>query len=507
MAGQGRRAVAPTWAGRALGVVGILALGVLAMLVASALTPPVQVSVHGQDLRVGAVEPSLSGLLSGPGVAELFGEGRIETVQQFDGPLRPRMVWQRFNPDAAAGAFIQTTAPDGRPTMGLDTAAVGEALARGWLAFLARLLAVAGIAGALLYLVAVTVVGAVRGPRWRQQHAGHSIRPVLGAALAGVVVSLAAAGLTLASARAQLAEVSTLADLTGTAPLVTPPVATGPGRADIEVAVIGDSTAAGVGNAPIAEPTDADIACERSSDAYAQVLESATGWRVENLACASATIDQGLLGSQPDRRPVVPPPQVGVLKSITSLRAVVVSIGANDIGWSQFLAYCYRLSRCDDQAIHQLIESRLNTFRLQYAQLLQQLSALPSRPEVLVTGYYDPFGQAFDCRALRDPGGPAVPPIGYGFAARPGGPDQPTIVLRKVEPLRSILAQLNGILQQGAEAFGFTSVTPSFRGHELCSEQPWVQGLSDPYPFHPSAAGELAIAAALLPHLVGVAEG
>ncbi|HSO03232.1 MAG TPA: hypothetical protein VLQ92_02035, partial [Candidatus Limnocylindrales bacterium] len=65
-------------------------------------------------------------------------------------------------------------------------------------------------------------------------------------------------------------------------------------------------------------------------------------------------------------------------------------------------------------------------------------------------------------------------------------------------------AQLNTVLRQGAEAFGFTSVTPSFRGHGLCSDQPWVQGMSDPHPFHPRAAGELAIAASLLPHLVGV---
>ena len=244
--------------------------------------------------------------------------------------------------------------------------------------------------------------------------------------------------------------------------------------------------------------------CERSSDAFAQVLQSATGWRVENLACASATIDQGLLGAQSDRRPVVPPPQVGVLKSITSLRTVVVSIGANDIGWSDFLTYCYGLSRCDDQATQQLILSRLDTFRLQYAQLLQQLSALPSRPAVLITGYYDPFGETFDCPALRDPDAPEVPPAGYGFAQGAGGPDQQTMVLRKIEPLRSILAQLNSVLQQGAEAFGFTSVIPSFRGHEMCSDQPWVQGMSEPYPFHPRAAGELAIAAALLPHVVGV---
>lgn len=475
------------------------------MWAATVLTPPVQVTVFGQDVQMGAVAPSLSGALSGPGVAELFGEGPIETVQQFEGPLRPRIVWQRFNPDAAAGAFIQTTAPDGRPTLGLDTTAIGETLAEGWLAYLARLLAVAGVVGALVYLVAVTVVGALRGARWREQHADHPVRPVLGAVLASVVVTLAAAGLTVASARAQLGGVATLADLTGAAPLVTPPTAVGPNRGDIEVAVIGDSTAAGVGNAPIADPSAADIACARSSDAYAQVLQSATGWRVANLACASATIDQGLLGAQQDRRPVVPPPQVGVLKSITSLRAVVVSVGANDIGWSDFLKYCYGLTRCDDRATQQLILSRLDTFRLRYAQLLQQLSALPGRPQVLITGYYDPFGETFDCPALRDPNAPEAVPDGYGFAAGPSGPDQEEMVLRKIEPLRSILAQLNSVLEQGAEAFGFTSVSPSFRGHGLCSDQPWVQGMSDEYPFHPRAAGELAIAAALLPHLVGVA--
>jgi lysophospholipase L1-like esterase len=318
-----------------------------------------------------------------------------------------------------------------------------------------------------------------------------------------MAVTLACAGLTVASARNQLAGIATLADLTGRAVLVTPPSPAGPVRGDIEVAVIGDSTAAGVGNTPPTEPTDADIACARSRDAYAEVLQSATGWTVENLACASATIRQGLLGSQP-RRPVTPAAQVGVLKNITSLRAVIVSIGANDIGWSDFLTYCYGLSRCDDQATQRLILSRLDTFRLQYVQLLQQLSELPTRPAVIVTGYYDPFGDRFDCPALRDPDAPAVLPEGYGFAPDPSEPDPTERVKQKIEPLRSILAQLNDVLAQGAEAFGFTSVVPSFEGHALCSEQPWVQGMSDPYPFHPRAAGELAIAAALLPRLVSL---
>jgi lysophospholipase L1-like esterase len=473
------------------------------MLVALALTPPVPVTVLGQDVQVGAVTPSRSLGLSGPGVAELFGEGPVDTVQRFGGPLRPRIVWQRFNRDTAAGAFIQTTTPDGRPQLRLDTAAIGEALARGWIEFLVRLVVGAGIVGVLAYLVAATAISLVRGAGWRARRAQRPLRPVLASAVLSMAVTVGAAGLTVASARDQLAGISTLADLTGTAVLVNPPPPAGPVRGDVEVAVIGDSTAAGVGNAPLAEPTEADIACARSRDAYAEVLQSATGWVVENLACASATIPEGLLGSQPGR-PVSPPPQVGILKNVTSLRAVIVSIGANDIGWSDFLKYCYGLSRCDDRATQRLILSRLDTFRLQYAQLLQQLSDLPATPVVIVTGYYDPFGDRFDCAALRDPNRPAVVPEGYGFAPDTSDPDPTAMVRQKIQPLRSVLAQLNEVLAQGAAAFGFAFVVPSFEGHALCSIEPWVQGMSDAYPFHPSAAGELAIAAALLPRLVSL---
>jgi hypothetical protein len=44
--------------------------------------------------------------------------------------------------------------------------------------------------------------------------------------------------------------------------------------------------------------------------------------------------------------------------------------------------------------------------------------------------------------------------------------------------------------------FGFTPVQPRFDGHELCTSQPYVQGLRDNAPLHPTAAGELAIALA-----------
>ena len=60
---------------------------------------------------------------------------------------------------------------------------------------------------------------------------------------------------------------------------------------------------------------------------------------------------------------------------------------------------------------------------------------------------------------------------------------------------------MNDVIEQGAQAFGFSAVRPHFEGHELCTDQSWVQGMSDPAPFHPNSAGELAIAAADLPYV------
>ncbi len=486
---------------RVVKALGYLALAVASLVMAVTVTPPVSVSVFAQTVHVGAVAPSPSMGWSGPGEADLFGEGPVPTVQRFSGPIRPRLVWQRFNRDEAASAFIRTTTVDGHPTLSTDTAAVGEALAQGWIRFFGQLIVVSGVVGALAYLVALALRAIARGslPDARRRH--HRAGPVALTALLAMAITTLAAGLTVVSAREQLQGVSTLADLTGRAALVPPPSPAGPERSDIQVAVIGDSTAAGVGNTLLADPSDTDIACERSQDAYARVLESATGWAVENLACASATIAEGLLGAQ-ERRPVTPAPQVGVLKSITSLHVVIVSIGANDMGWSDFVTYCYAVSRCDDQATERLVERRLDTFRLQYAQLLQQLSDLPTRPGVIITSYYDPFGDTFDCPALVDPQGPEVTPTGYGFGPDPGEDNQLEKLRQKIDPLRSVMNQLTTVLVQGAEAFGFTAVQPTFDGHELCSDQPWVQGFDDPYPFHPNAAGQLAIAAAQLPELV-----
>lgn len=55
------------------------------------------------------------------------------------------------------------------------------------------------------------------------------------------------------------------------------------------------------------------------------------------------------------------------------------------------------------------------------------------------------------------------------------------------------LNALNAVLSKGAKGSGFRSVQPNCSGHQLCSPQPYVRGLHDPAPFHPTPSGELAI--------------
>jgi hypothetical protein len=412
-------------------------------------------------------------------------------------------VWQRFNRNDEASQFIQSTSSNGRRVVRTGSREVGQALAAGWASYFGRLLVVAGLVGAALYLLGVGAIALLAGHDHRHLSRRHHLALLGLSAGLSLLVCGGFTALTVVSASRQLDQVTSLSDLVGTAKLAPVPITVGPKRTDVDVVVIGDSTAAGIGNTPLAKPTRPDRSCRRSADSYAVALQSASGLSVLNLACSSATITDGLLGPQTIGSLTLSP-QVGELESVTSARLVVVSIGANDVGWSDFMRYCYGLQRCDDQASDSLFLSRLDSFKVQYSQLLQQLGDLPSHPAVIVNEYYDPFGDSFDCPQLKDASARAGAPAGYGFAADPGKDNQDEKIQQKIDPLESELGRMNEVIRQGAQAFGFTVVQPHFDGHELCSDQSWVQGMSDSAPFHPNSAGELAIAAADLPYVAAV---
>lgn len=160
--------------------------------------------------------------------------------------------------------------------------------------------------------------------------------------------------------------------------------------------VLGDSTAAGVGNPPVARPSALDRACGRSSAAYAVDLARVNGWHVDNLACSGATVPGGILGPQ-RLGGLLAPAQLAEARRDTEARAVFLSVGADDLRWDVLVRLCAVSPTCNDAASAAYFQSELHAFAADYYQALGQLAVLPGHPVVVVDQYYDPFDASRHC--------------------------------------------------------------------------------------------------------------
>jgi lysophospholipase L1-like esterase len=449
LTGRRARLVRRWLAGLAL----VIASAAAAIAAALLLTPLQTVTVAGQVMEVGASTASLS--LSGPGEIDLFGQS-LPTSMQFEGPVRPRLELSQISINSELTSFVQ----GGRPT-GAERI-LGSRLADGWKRYFAWETVIAG-GGALI------LVGAVAG--WRRTKHGTTVKLLVAGLLVAEAINLGAIMITAYSAPGLLRNAHSLSQLVGTVthlPRIRP---AGPSLPGVQVVVIGDSTAAGAGLAPLPGASSTDRDCGRSADSYAADLSAADGWRVLNLACNSATIGNGLLGPQ-DHNGHRLPPQLAVAEQAGHASVVIVSVGADDLNWGAAVQYCATAPRCNDRATAAYFQQQLATFSKNYLDLLSGLAALPSHPQVIINRYYDPFGPQPGCLSQ------------YGLSAT------------NLQTLTSRLATLNQVLTQGASQFGFSSPQPDFAGHQLCTSQPYVQGPGAAAPFHPTAAGQLAIALA-----------
>ena len=433
----------------------LVAVAVAAVSIALALlvTPTWPVTTVGQTVRVGASAPSLS--LSGPGEVDLFGQ-RYPTKLRFAGPIRPRLVLTRITLSRQLASVV------GHGRAKIPERAIGQALATGWVRYFVSETAVAG-GFSLLF------VGALAG--WRRRSWRRTVvRLAVGLVLVEAM-NLGAVMLTAYSAPGRLRHVTSLEALVGSSPLPPVPAAGGPVQPGVQAVVLGDSTAAGLGNGALASPSPDDRACGRSADTYAMDLAAANDWNVLNLGCSGATVEAGLLGPEVVGGTTLPA-QLGVAKQAPNASVVVVSVGADDLQWSNLIRLCAVVDTCTNSASTTYFQQQLAAFTPAYYQLLQQLSDLPAHPRVVINLYYDPFDPTRSCL------------------------DATGLTPDKQRSLVAMLEALNSVLADGAQASSFTAVRPSFAGHALCDPEPYIQGLNDPAPFHPTAAGELAIALA-----------
>jgi len=424
-----------------------------AIAVALRVTPLQTVTVAGQVIKVGATAPTLS--VSGPGEIDLFGQS-LPTNLTFVGPVRPRLQLAQISINSELTNFVRGAHPSGAAQV------LGNRLADGWIQYFAWEIAIAGL-GALL------LIGAVAG--WRRLPHRTTIKLLVAGLIVTEAINLGAIMVTAYKAPGSLRQVDSLNQLVGNEPPVQDALKATPVRHGVQVVVMGDSTAAGAGLPLVRGASRFDRACGRSTDAYAEDLARANAWKVLNLACNSATIGKGLLGPQ-GRGGETVPAQIDAAVSARGAAVVIVSVGADDLGWSAMLRYCAAAPRCDDRASAAYFQQQLASFSKNYLQLLSQLATIPGHTQVLINRYYNPFGADLSC------------------LSRSG------LTAAKLRTLTSRLNTLNTVLAKGAADFGFASIQPDFAGHQMCAQQPYVQGLQGSAPFHPTTLGQFAIALA-----------
>lgn len=446
---RGRRLAGPV-----LSLVGLLALAAASVAFSLRVTPAQAVSALGQTVQVGAANPTLS--TSGPGVLDLFGQS-FPTKFQFAGPVRPRLVLTKITINQQVANFV---GPKGRPT---SERTLGNKLAGGWTRYFIWEVIFVAIGA----IVLVMAYAGIRRLSWR--------RTLVTLCLSMAVVEGVNLGwimLTAYSAPRILARVHSLSELVGQSEQPPIPAAPGPEVHGVQALVLGDSTAAGVGLPSVSQPSSLDKACGRSADAYAADLASVNSWNVENLSCSGATIPAGILGPQGLGGTSSAPAQLSVAKRYANVKAIVISVGADDLDWDVMVRLCAASPSCDDSASTAFFQSKLHLFTKDYYALLAQLGSLPGHPQVLINEYYDPFDPKLRCL------------------------DHVGLTAPKEHILVQRLDALNAVLAKGATASSFTSVKPDFSGHQLCTGQPYVQGIGDAAPFHPTVSGQLAIALA-----------
>ena len=381
----------------------------------------------------------------------------MPTRPQFEGPIRPLLKLTHITIDAQVAQLLRSDSPH---SLELN---LSQQLAQGWTRYFEwETLIAAGFA-----VVALVAVAGLR----RQSHKMMAKTVVAGLVVV-TAVNVGGILLTASSTPGVLRSVKTLDDLVGTDPVATVPPNVARPLPGVQAVVIGDSTAAAVGNPTAGNATALDKACGRSSESYAADLALVNNWNVLNLACSGATVQNGLLGVQVLGDGQVAPSQLVEAHRATRAKVIIVSVGADDVEWSIMTRLCVASAVCNDKVSAAFFSKEIGDFTRSYYQLLGDLAGLPGTPAVLVNQYYSPFGTNLGCLAR------------YGITAA------------KEKVLAARLAQLNAVLAQGAQTFGFGVADPSFVGHELCTGNPYVQGPADPAPLHPTAAGELAIALA-----------
>jgi len=235
---------------------------------------------------------------------------------------------------------------------------------------------------------------------------------------------------------------------------------------------LGDSVAAGLG----LENYSDSSACDRTNQAYPDQVATALHLRLKNLACSGATLSAGILGPQNVNQLLVAA-QLQQLFALPRPDLITLTIGANDIEWTTFIAKCYS-GQCATASDTAAINSLLATVSLHLQGALSQIQShyKSDVPHVIVTGYHQVF------------------PTGTATCSDLTGIDSNELAWGRQQQ-----TNLNTTISTVVSKFSFAKFAAiGFSGHELCTADSWVQGIDDTAPYHPTEAGQAVYAKQIL---------
>lgn len=237
----------------------------------------------------------------------------------------------------------------------------------------------------------------------------------------------------------------------------------------------GDSFPAGTGVPPYA--AGADAACLRSqTSGYPTLLSKSRAFRgLDDVTCSGAT--SVAIAAQLDSADIGP-----------RTRAVTVTVGGNDIGWSQALMGCMvNPQGCSDGLAD--VAARIPAVRSSITGLVRAIAVEAPHADIYVTGYPYIFG---------DFQGSCT--VGEGPTGTPIVVDHTTATTMNSIVLGLNAAIVTGVAKSGEDATYVNIAAFSLR-HGLCgSGTDWINGVefsgASPLPLslHPNVAGEWAYA-------------
>ncbi len=236
---------------------------------------------------------------------------------------------------------------------------------------------------------------------------------------------------------------------------------------------LGDSVSAGDG----LETYSDSSACNRTNQSYPNIVASKLYLKLSSLSCSGATIEQGISGSQTVNQLALSSQLSQAYRILSKPDMISITIGANDVQWTDFITKCYS-GQCGTSSDSSDAAVLLQTLNINLNNVLTSIKDHYGgvSPKVIVTGYYQIFpSSGSTCTDIK------------GIT-----PSEIIWLLQQQD-------NLNTTIKSVVANYSFAKYAAiDFSGHELCTSDPWIQGLNDKAPYHPTDSGQTQYASAVI---------